>query len=82
MAPSSDKGLKSKIRCLDSRLKQQSGVFLLLTQVVENHEFVQGRVEVSVSGMIGRTRIFALNELDEDKAHPYDSGLDIFKYRR
>ena len=47
---------------------------------MENHEFVRGRVEVSVSGMIGRTKeIFALNELDEDKAHPVSFRFRYFQ---
>ena len=82
MAPSSDKkGLRVEnfdVSIPDSNNKVEYS--LLLTQVVENHEFVKGRVEVSVSGMIGRTEeIFALNELDEDKAHPVSFRFRYFQ---
>ena len=82
MAPGSDqKGLR--VESFDVSIPDASNKVeysLLLTQVVENHELVQGKVEVSVSGMMGRTEeILALNKLDDDKAHPVSFRFRYFQ---
>ena len=82
MAPGSDqKGLR--VESFDVSIPDASNKVeysLLLTQVVENHELVQGKVEVSVSGMMGRNEeILALNKLDDDKVHPVSFRFRYFQ---
>lgn len=72
-----DKGLRIERLDMSSNVPGRVKYSLLLTQVVDKHDFVQGDVDISVHGKAGEEeRSFALGELDEGK------GDDVrFRFR-
>ncbi len=63
-----DKGLRIERLNVSSNSPGRVKYSLLLTQVVDKHDFVQGGVEISVVGQQGELeKSFSLSELDTDK---------------
>ena len=70
MAPSvGDRGLRVERMNIDGTSATNGFRYsLLLTQLVDKHDYVQGGVRISISGIEGqREKVFKLSDLDETK---------------
>ncbi len=75
-----NKGLRIERLDVSSNVPGRVKYSLLLTQVVDKHDFVQGGVQISLLGQNdGQEKIFQVSELDHDKAEAFKFRFRYFQ---